>query len=213
MYMNSGLNNFDKVYFINLEHRKDRYQHITTELAKTNIDPKKIQRIKGIYMKDFGILGCAKSHSLALETFLKSPESNQTCIIFEDDFQFTQEQDVVNNLINKLFNETKNFDVVMLAANILNGQPSEFTFLTKIIDAQTLSGYAVNRKFASILLNNYRESINYLEKAGHKVHDFCFDIYMKKLQPRSKWYCLNPRVGKQLESYSDIENRVVDYDC
>ena len=164
-------------------------------------------------MKDFGILGCAKSHCLALETFLKSPSNNKYCIIFEDDFQFTQDQSTVNDLINKVFTNVKEFDVLMLSANILNGQPTEHYFLTKVIDAQTLSGYAVNRKFASILLNNYRESIALLEKEGSKCHSYCFDIYMKRLQPFTRWYVLNPRIGKQIDSYSDIENRIVSYDC
>jgi hypothetical protein len=211
--MTSGLNNFDIVYYINLNHRKDRLENITTELQKTNIDPKKINRIPGIYMKDFGILGCAKSHCLALEAFLKSSPDNKYCIIFEDDFQFTQNQEIINELINKVFNNVKEFDVLMLAANILNGQLCEHNFLTKIIDAQTLSGYVVNRKFASILLNNYRESILLLEKEGYKCHPYCFDIYMKRLQPFTRWYCLNPRIGKQMDSYSDIENKVVSYDC
>jgi GR25 family glycosyltransferase involved in LPS biosynthesis len=211
--MNDGLNNVDIVYYINLNHRKDRLDNITNELNKTNIDPKKINRIPGIYMKDFGILGCAKSHCLALEAFLKSPKENKYCIIFEDDFQFTQDQETVNELINKVFNNLKEFDVLMLSANILNGQPCEYSFLTKIIDAQTLSGYAVNRKFASILLNNYRESIALLQNEGYKFHPYCFDIYMKRLQPITKWYSLNPRIGKQMDSYSDIENREVSYDC
>lgn len=210
---NQGINNFDKVYYINLEHRKDRYLHINKQLKKTCIEPNKIERINGIYMSNFGILGCAKSHCLALETFINSSPENKTCIIFEDDFVFTTSQDEINDLINKLFNELPDFDVVMLAANILNDKPTEYDFITKIIDAQTLSGYAVSREFAPILLNNYKESIKLLEEVGYKVHHFCFDIYMKKLQPITKWYCLNPRIGKQIESYSDIENRVVDYDC
>jgi len=211
MIFNEGLNNFDVVYYINLDHRKDRYQHITKELSKTNIDQEKIKKISGIYIKELGILGCAKSHCLALEEFIKSNKDH--CIIFEDDFEFTENQDFINSLINRVFNEMKDFDVLMLASNILNGQPTNYNFLTKIIDAQTLSGYAVSKKFAPILLNNYRESIKLLEGAGQKVHPFCFDIYMKRLQPFTKWYCLKPKIGKQIESYSDIENRVVDYEC
>ncbi len=208
-----GLNNFDIVYYINLNHRKDRLENINKELNKTNIDKNKINRIPGIYMKEFGILGCAKSHCLALEAFLKSSPDNKYCIIFEDDFEFIMDQDNVNNLINNVFNNVKEFDVLMLSANILNGQPCEYNFFTKIYDAQTLSGYAVNRKFASILLNNYRESISLLQKEGYKCHPYCFDIYMKRLQPFTKWYALKPLIGKQIESYSDIENRVVAYDC
>jgi GR25 family glycosyltransferase involved in LPS biosynthesis len=211
MIYSDGLNNFDVIYYINLDHRKDRYEHITKELSKTNIDETKIKKISGIYVKELGILGCAKSHCLALEEFIKSGKDN--CIIFEDDFQFTENQDFINSLINRVFNELKDFDVVMLSANILNDYSTGYEFITKIIDAQTLSGYAVSKTFAPILLNNYRESIGLLESVGVKVHPFCFDIYMKRLQPFTRWYCLNPKIGKQIESYSDIENRVVDYDC
>jgi hypothetical protein len=40
---------------------------------------------------------------------------------------------------------------------------------------------------------------------------YSLDIYWKKLQPISNWYCLNPKIGKQMESYSDIEQRVTTY--
>ena len=33
-----GFNNFDLVYYINLNHRTDRLNHITNEIKKTNID-------------------------------------------------------------------------------------------------------------------------------------------------------------------------------
>ena len=102
---------------------------------------------------------------------------------------------------------------LMLSRNIIKSTITPYTFLKKIVDAQTLSGYAVNKKFAPKLLANFKESVILLENIGHKFHPFCFDIYMKKLQPISNWYCLNPRIGKQIKSYSDIENSIVDYDC
>ena len=130
-------------------------------------------------------------------------------------------------LIDRVFNEIVDFDVLMLSSNTIKELLTTFEFVTKIIDAQTSSGYAVSKSFASILLNNYMESITLLEQIGKKpdysdywfdmymerLHPICFDIYMKKLQPISKWYCLHPKIGKQIESYSDIENKVVDYKC
>jgi glycosyl transferase family 25 len=208
---NHGINKFDIVFYINLKHRTDRFEHINKELGKTNIDKNKINRIDGVYYKTFGILGCAKSHILALESFIKSGKDN--CIIFEDDFEFTKSQDEVNTIINTFFNCNIDFDVLMLASNTLNEKTTQYNFLTKINDAQTLSGYCVSKKFAPVLLKNYKESVIILEHIGHKVHQYCFDIYMKQLQPISNWYCLNPKIGRQKESYSDIENRVVFYDC
>ena len=206
-----GLNNFDIVYYINLEHRTDRLLHINNELSKTNIDKDKINRIEGVYNKSFGILGCAKSHIIVLEKFIES--NKDTCLIFEDDFTFTKEQTLINELIDSFFNSIKSYDVLMLSSNILNDQKTEYTFITKIIDAQTLSGYSVSKQFAPILLNNFKESVTYLEYYNTKIHNYCFDIYMKQLQPNYNWYCLYPKVGKQIKSYSDIENNIVDYDC
>lgn len=207
----NGLNNFDIIYFINLEHRTDRLTHITEELKKTNIDVDKINRINAVYCPDFGGLGCTKSHCIALEHFINS--GKETCIIFEDDFIFTQSQTTINELINNFFNNVKDFDVLMLSSNTKAEQQCDHPFITKILDAQTTSGYAVNKNFAPILLSNYRESVHQLEVIGHAVYDYCIDIYSKKLQPVSNWYCIYPKIGQQIPGFSDIEKQNVDYRC
>jgi GR25 family glycosyltransferase involved in LPS biosynthesis len=208
----NGFNNFDLVYYINLEHRTDRLEHIMGEIKKTNIDESKVNRIEGIYCKEFGPLGCSKSHCLALETFLNSPEENQTCVILEDDFEFTKNQDVVNDLSNKLFNELPEFDVVMLSSNVMKDLKTNFDFVTKILDSQTLSGYVVSRQFALILFENFKKGCELLEST--KIKDtYAVDMFMKQLQPSGNWYCLNPKIGKQMESYSDNEMCSVNYNC
>jgi GR25 family glycosyltransferase involved in LPS biosynthesis len=206
-----GLNNFDIIYIINLEHRKDRLNQVTNELSKTNIDPNKVKRIDAIYCPHFGGLGCSKSHVLALEEFISS--GKDTCIIFEDDFVFTEPQNVVNDLINEVFNNAINFDVLMLSSNTVVEETTNYPFITKIIDAQTLSGYAVSKKFAHILLDNYKESIKLVEPFGYEYPEYCVDMYMKRLQPVSEWYCIKPKIGKQGASYSDIVKIDVDYGC
>lgn len=210
--MSDGLNNFDIVYFINLDHRQDRYIHITKELKKTNIDNNKIHKIKGEYVKNFGALGCTISHIRALDAFLKTSDNIKTCVILEDDFTFTKDMKEINNLINLFFTNVSDFDVLMLSSNILNSTPTSHSFLTKILNAQTTSGYCVNKTFAPILLRQFKESAYYLEKFGYPVYQYCIDIHMKKLQPISKWYSINPLIGKQIESYSDIENKIVNND-
>ena len=136
-----GFNNFDLVYYINLNHRTDRLNHITNEIKKTNIDESKVHRIEAIY-EDYGALGCSKSHCVALENFINSPETNQTCVILEDDFEFTQSQNIVNDLIDNVFNnDVKDFDVLMLSSNTFRElYTTKFNFVTRIMDAQTTSG-------------------------------------------------------------------------
>jgi glycosyl transferase family 25 len=209
----NGLNLFDAVYYINLSHRTDRYEHINKELSKTNITPSKIQKIDGVYIENFGILGCAKSHILALETFLNTNENIQNCIIFEDDFTFTHPQNIVNELIDLFFKHIKDYDVLMLSSNTIKEINTEYSFITKIFISQTLSGYCVSKKFAMTLLNNFRKGAIELEKIGFSIHQYCIDIYLQQLQPHSKWYCLNPKIGKQIENYSDIQKNIVNYNC
>jgi len=208
-----GLNNIDLVYYINLDHRKDRLEHITNELKKTNIDENKIHRIKAVHIPDFGPLGCSKSHVNVLETFINSDESNKTCLILEDDFIFSKNQDTINDLLNKVFENIDNFDVVMFSSNTFAGKKSEYDFAIKIFDAQTTSGYMVNRNFSKTLLQNYKEGVSLLESCNHRDRNLYIDMYMKKLQPISNWYCLEPTIGKQIESYSDIEKRITNYNC
>jgi len=206
----NGLNNFDIVYYINLEHRVDRFEHINYQLSKTNIDPLKINKINAIYQQNFGCLGCSKSHILVLETFIKSGHEN--CIILEDDFEFIQDQELINHQINRVFNELDNFDVLLLSSNTILSQETKHNFIVKIIDSQTTSGYAVSRQFAPILLENYKEGAKLLSSGGNP-YLYSIDMYIKKIQPNYNWYCLNPKIGKQTFSWSDIENDQVDYDC
>lgn len=214
----TGLNNFDIIYYINLEHRVDRFEHINNELSKTNIDKNKINKINAVCDTNMPYLGCAKSHCLALETFINSEK--ETCIILEDDFEFCQDINLINSLIDKVFDNyidntiLPKFDVLMLASNTITELPiSNIDFVSKILDAQTTSGYAVSKLFAPILLENYKESVHFQESVNYKLCHYSIDIYMKKLQPDNNWYCLKPKIGKQMESYSDIEHRVTNYNC
>ena len=207
-----GFNNFDLVYYINLNHRTDRLNHIKNEIKKTNIDESKVHRIEAIY-DDYGALGCSKSHCVALENFINSPETNQTCVVLEDDFEFTQGQDIVNDMIDKVFNSiVKDFDVLMLSSNTYSELNSKFNFVTKILKGQTTSGYVVSRKFAPILLKNYKEGADLLSQTRDRPK-YSIDMYMQQLQPNSKWLCLSPKIGKQMESYSDIEKQWLNYNC
>ena len=52
---NKGLNNFDIIYYINLDHRTDRLKNITEQLLKTNIESSKINRISAPILESYKI--------------------------------------------------------------------------------------------------------------------------------------------------------------
>lgn len=168
-------------------------------------------RIPATHMPKRGALGCSLSHIKALETFLESTHSE--CCILEDDFIFVLGQWQVASLFKTLL--TVPYDVCLLAANVLRSEPTEHAFLRKVDDAQTTAGYCVSKAYARTLLANFKEGAAKLKEGfetdGKKEPRFCLDIFWKSLQPTAKWYVVNPKMGIQRESYSDIEERSVRY--
>ena len=193
----AGINNADIFYYINLDHRTDRLEHIKHEFKKYNLDPRKINRISGILNLERGITGCTQSHCKVLETFIKSGLNN--CIIFEDDFTFKETLEVVTSKFNDFFKSDylHDFGIVMLAGSTMTEYPLT-DFLTKVHHSQTTSGYMVSKSFAPILLENFRETD-------------MLDVNWLKLQPVSNWYSFSPRLGLQMESYSDITHKLENY--
>lgn len=207
------MEHIEKIYYINLDHRLDRRDQFLNEMARFGISPEKIERVSGIYNKEFGILGCGLSHKKAIETFLAS--NYKTCMIFEDDFTFTLDINYAKFLLRSFFEEKIPFDLVMLAGNIFKTEPCSHPYVERVLDGQTASGFILTREFAPYLLQCLTESTQLLEdwnkKHNEKKHEYCNDIYWKKLQPVSRWYIFKPKWGIQRESYSDNEYRVTNY--
>jgi len=185
------------VYYLNLDHRTDRKFSIEQQLKGL---PWPIVRVPGFFTQGRGIIGCGMSHIRALELFLES--EHETCIIFEDDFAFTRPK-------SEFVLPDFDWDVCMLGGCVTKTEPLNENF-ERAIHVGTASGYAVTKKFAPILIQNFKEGLE------HLIRDFCppkyaIDVYMTKLQPVSNWLICKPVFGVQMPSYSDIENRYVNF--
>jgi len=206
----------DIVYYINLDKRTDRKTELVGELVKINYPEDKIERISAIYEKGRGHLGCSKSHIKTMQHFLASP--HQTCFVLEDDFEWAQSPENTIGQINTLFENNVDFDVCMLSVNPYDlTDTKEYPFLQKVNNGLTASGYIVNKKFASTLLENFMEGAqkleqSYIENDNKDYHGgYAIDQYWCNLQPQNKWYVFNPVLGKQRASFSDIQNGNVNY--
>lgn len=213
------MNHFDIIYIINLKHRTDRLEEIMNELKAMEVDEKKIKRINAIYDKEFGALGCAQSHRLALSMFLKDKEA-KNCLILEDDFMFSRDKTYVDATLTEVFQSLKKWDVLMLSGNLVSiDARKENEKYVKVYDAQTTSGYAVTKEFAPKLVECFKKSEENMKKffkVYHEnliKHNFAIDMSWKTLQPASNWYSIFPCIGKQRDGYSDIEKREVKYNC
>ena len=58
-----GISNIQNVFYINLEHRKDRKEHVENELKKIGLNG---QRFNAIKTKN-GAIGCSMSHLRLLQ--------------------------------------------------------------------------------------------------------------------------------------------------
>lgn len=207
----------DIIYYINLDNREDRKTEFLEEMRRIGVPQEKISRVSAVNKPGQGDWGCSLSHLIAVEKFIES--GLDTCIVFEDDFLFTQDLKTINAGFREVFDtKTGPFDIVMLSANEIDTVVTpKYKLLKKVNDAQTASGYMINKSYATILLQNYREGTNLIEnsygggKSDALQGPFCVDQYWKRLQPQSNWFVFSPKLGIQRESHSDIQGGVVNY--
>jgi hypothetical protein len=203
----------DVVYYINLDSREDRKTEFLEEMRRMGVPDEKIVRISAVSKPGQGDWGCSLSHILAVGEFVDSGLDN--CIVFEDDFTFTQDLKNVNAEFESMFSDQVIYDVVMLSANEVDTDPTEHKYLKKVADAQTTSGYMLSKYFAPILLQNYRDGVKLLAdsykigKSDALQGPFCIDQYWKRVQPQSNWFVFSPKLGIQRKSHSDIQGGVV----
>jgi len=197
----------DTFYFINLNRRKDRLEQIIGELNKMEIPLQKVIRVEATEHK-FGSLGCVKSHIRTITEFIKSGKNK--CLIFEDDFEFTETKEKVNEVLTMIFQSGHDIDCLMLAgtSNCLAPVTNNVTFATKVYFASTTSCYVITKEYAPCLLHNFKEGAAKQEKwintFGEPENAFNLDMYWIFEQINNNYYMTMPKLGRQRDSVSDI---------
>ena len=160
---NNVFDKFDKILYINLEHRKDRKKQILNEFKKMKIPEKKIHRINASHEKYNGHIGCAKSHLKSLRYAKQQKYKN--VIIFEDDFIFTQNIETVNKRINEFLKKFKGkWDIIQLTTVFKNIKDIEnVDNIKKVHRASTSSAYIINNHFYDKLIDTFSLSVKNME--------------------------------------------------
>lgn len=91
----------------------------------------------------------------------------------------------------------------MFSYNLQKTEPCEYSFLLRVLEGQTASGYLVNENYYDTLINLYEEAIPLLEST-ESIGFMQMTKYGKKLQILDTWYCFRNRLGKQRDGFSDI---------
>lgn len=193
------------ILYINLDSRPDRLKHVQNEMNKMLVVG---ERVNAIRMPD-GAIGCTMSHIKCLE--LAKQRGWPHVFICEDDIFFINPDLLKENLLKFSTNTQINWDVVIIGGN--NCPPYEriADYCIKVSNTQTTTGYIVKEHYYDILIQNFRESARQLLREPAKKKQFALDIYWKSLQQSGNWYMITPPTVVQIDDYSDIEGRQVNY--
>ena len=196
------------IYYINLDSRKDRNEHLLSEIKKLNFSNKNIIRVPAIYNK-IGAIGCSQSHIKALKMALED-DNNFATLILEDDFTFRSNSDDPALIIKKILKSDIEWNVILFAINGYSSS-TQYDFINKVDDSQTTSGYLIKKEYIPTLLSLWEEVNNKVkDKEVPLMHEEHCDISWKKLQ-NDNWYVTKPVLGFQYPSYSNIAKVPVAY--
>ena len=199
------MNLLENTLYINLEHRTDRLEHVQRELTKLNIKGERFNAIK----TKVGSIGCSLSHIKCLE--IAKERDYEQVFICEDDITFLNPEVFVNSLQNFYNNQEIEWDLLLIGGNNVPPYQKVGDYCIRVSNCQTTTGYVVKKHYYDVLINNFRESVTNLmrEPGNHKM--YALDMYWKQLQRTDRWFMITPLTVVQCDSYSDIENRTVDY--
>jgi glycosyl transferase family 25 len=210
MYNRSGnINSIEDIkhaFYINLEHRLDRKQHVEDELNKIGI---KAERFNAIKMEN-GAIGCSMSHLKLLQEAQKNNLDH--ILIVEDDIKFLN-VDLFKAQFNKFLEKHgNNWDVILLAGNNMPPYEKIDDTCIKVSRCQTTTGYIVNGHYIKVLAQNVKMGLTHLLQKPNEANKFAIDKFWFVLQNNSKWYLITPPTVIQREDYSDIEKKITNYE-
>ena len=197
---------FEHTLFINLDHRKDRLEHVEKEFEKMEIQGERFNAIKTAS----GAVGCTLSHIKCLE--IAKERDYEQVFICEDDITFTNPELFKQNIEKFCMNEDIMWDVLIIGGNNVPPYKQYYDYCARVFNCQTTTGYIVKQDFYDTMIKNFKEGVVNLMRDPANKRMFAIDIYWKKLQMENFWYMITPPTVTQYENYSDIENRNLNYD-
>jgi glycosyl transferase family 25 len=201
--MNS-VSDIQHAFYINLDSRPDRKQHVERQLGIIGINA---QRFKAIKLQN-GALGCSMSHLKLIET---AKENNWPHIlVVEDDILFTNPSLFVQQC-NKFLSTHKEFDVALISGNNVPPYREIDDTCVQVTKCQTTTGYLVQNHYFDTLIQNYKMGIQNLMREPENHRIYAIDKFWFNLQAIHTWYLIIPLTVTQREDYSDIEKRPTNY--
>ena len=197
---------FKHTLFINLDSRDDRLDHALKEFEKMDMEVERVSAIKNKH----GAIGCTMSHIKCLQ--LAKERDYEYVFVCEDDITFLDPNKLKESATLFLQNMKSKWDVLIIGGNNVPPYQKLSDYCARIFNCQTTTGYVVQKHFYDTLIENFKESATNLMRNPENKREYALDIYWKRLQQQHVWLMLTPPTVSQYESYSDIENKNVNYD-
>ncbi len=204
------MDNIDCIYYINLECRPKRKQHIEDELEKLNVPVGKWKYLSAVHRPDNGALGCTESHINVLEDMRQN--GHKICIVLEDDAQWTgaYKHNSLDKLLKNIFSSIKKmkmlWNVVFLGGKSTNVEKIQPNFF-RVLNCVHTHSYMIHKRALPKVLKVFSKSKKLLEQYGY-AHCRTLDSQWTKLQKESKaFFLINPIAFAQRPGYSDIEKK------
>ena len=201
--MNS-VSDIQHAFYINLDSRPDRKQHVERQLGIIGINA---QRFKAIKLPN-GALGCSMSHLKLIET--AKANNWPHILVVEDDILFTNPSLFIQQC-NKFLSTHKEFDVALISGNNVPPYREIDDTCVQVTKCQTTTGYLVQNHYFDTLIQNYKMGIQNLMREPENHRIYAIDKFWFNLQAIHKWYLIIPLTVTQREDYSDIEKRPTNY--
>ena len=202
----NSLDDIKHAFYINLEHRIDRKEHVETQLKTIGL---KAERFNAIKMEN-GAVGCSMSHLKILQNAFKQQLDH--VLIVEDDITFLNPE-LFKTQINEFFKlHSNNWDVILFAGNNMPPYTKTDDTCVQVSRCQTTTGYLVNGHYIKVLMQNIKLGLTNLIHRPTEHAKFAIDKFWFVLQGASKWFLITPLTVVQHEGYSDIEKRVINYE-
>lgn len=207
--------NSEQAYVINLDHRTDRWENAQKEFGQI-LD---LQRVSAVNCKSgkLGWVGCMLSHIKVLK--MAKANNLPYVIVIEDDCIVTSDRFAENLavILKYLHQHLEQWDYL----NLCPLTPSKLSQFIQLENSTLIEyGYALwanfviyNSSMYDVLTNMedfYLELVkNQDETTVNLYKEHALDIVMNKLQIRK--YTCSPIELNQLSNYSDLEERVTNY--
>ena len=196
---------FDKIYYINLERRKDRNEECIEELKKYNIIAERFEAVDGNTLVDnnwrhsMGNLGCVNSH---LNLIIKAKENNyKNVLILEDDVVFNI--DMEENFKKYYKQLPDNWDILYLSGN--HNQHDGYT-LEMVSENIGRCNLTYTTHSFVVRESIYDTIIDKLSNPNNPV-----DVEYAMIQRICNSYTFYPGITTQRVGYSDIMCEEIDY--